>query len=59
MKKSIIKNCTLVRKHDDKSGFNFEFPNKPGPGACYVNLDGYLICPIEMFTPRQIKAAMK
>lgn len=57
--RSSIKNCTLVRKHDDKSRFNFEFPDKPEAGACYVNLDGYLICPVEMFTPRQLKAAMK
>lgn len=59
MKKSNLSNCTLVRRHEDKSGINFEFADKPGPGACYVNLDGYLICPMEMFTPRQIKAAVK
>lgn len=59
MKKSNITNCTLVRRHDDKSEFNFEFPDKPEPGAAYVNLDQYLICPMDMFTPRQIKAAMK
>lgn len=37
----------------------FEFPERPGPGAAYVNLDGYLICPVEMFSERQLKMAMK
>ncbi len=58
-RRSNITYCTLITKHDEKNDYLFYIPDKPEPGAAYVNLDGYLICPMEMFTPRQLKAAAK
>lgn len=57
--KSNFSNCRLITKRDEKAPYLFYFPDEPGPGAGYVNLDGYLICPLEMFTPRQLKMAAK
>jgi hypothetical protein len=55
--KSNISNCTFLTKNDDETPV-FYFPD-PESGLAYINMDGYLLCPMEMFTPRQLKAAMK
>jgi hypothetical protein len=54
--KTNISNCHLIARDNECL---FSFPDAPGSGAGYVNLNGYLICPLEMFTPRQLKAARK
>lgn len=30
-----------------------------GDGSVILTLDGYMICPMDMFTPRQVKMALK
>lgn len=53
--KSKITNCYLFPKNgqDDVMFFG------DSEGRVITNLDGMLICPLEMFTPRQIKMADK
>lgn len=52
---SKVNNCHLIRRSDDRSDYMFYFPDKGGDA--YVNLDGYLICPADMFTGEEIDAA--
>lgn len=61
MKHSRLMNSYIVVKHQEKAKHLFEFPNPKAKasGDGYVNLDGYLICPLEMFTKRQLRMAVK
>lgn len=54
--KSKIKNCSIVVRHDESNDYLFYADLS---GMVTVKLDGYLICPLDMFTPRQKKAAME
>jgi hypothetical protein len=60
-RRSYIINCHIYVKNSDAAPYLFYAPT-PGSselGDMYVSLDGYLICPLEMFTPRQLKTALK
>lgn len=52
---SVIENCRFYVKNDEKNPQLFYFD----ASGAVVTLNGYLICPIEMFAPRQVKTAWK
>ena len=51
---SYVKNSHLIMRPDDPLMFGHA-----DDGGLAVKIDGMLICPIEMFTPRQIRVAFK
>lgn len=53
---SAITNCYLIARRGD-DGPLFSFAHKDGRGT--VKLDRFLICPLEMFSKRQLKMAVK
>lgn len=53
-KQSHICNSIVLSKKDGETKPLFE----EGGDIC-VNIDGYLICPVDMFTARQLNAARK
>jgi hypothetical protein len=54
-KESMLHNCHLIVKNDEPEPYLFYF----GDNGAVVRLDGYLICPLDMFTQRQRKVAVK
>lgn len=53
---SSIVRCHLITRTDDPAPYLFY---DKGDGSMIVNLEGYLICPLDMFTPRQREMASK
>lgn len=56
--KSRIENGAIYVKNNEPDEWLF-YENPTRDGSMFVMLDGYLICPMEMFTKRQIAAALK
>ncbi len=53
---SLFSGGEMVIRESDPTPYIFSLNED---GSMFVNLHDYLLCPIEMFTPRQRKAAMK
>jgi hypothetical protein len=54
--KSSISNSEIHVRHDEAAPYLF---HSKEDGSMIVTLAGYLICPLDMFTRRQIKTAQK
>lgn len=60
MTASKVENCRLVVRPNSNDECLFFFPiTEKETADAIVNLDGYLICPVEMFTAEEIDAATK
>lgn len=53
---SRIMNCHFITRPEDPVLFNFDVELD---GLAEINLNGYLVVPVELFTPRQVKLAVK
>jgi hypothetical protein len=53
---SNLSRSEIVVKHNEPADYLFY---AKGDGSVVVSLDGYLICPMDMFTPRQLRMAKK
>lgn len=58
---SSLTNCVLVVRHAEAADYLFYFPDPKTEqsGDAYISLNGYLICPLDMFSARQLKMAQK
>lgn len=58
MKPSRIVNCDIIPRHEDDGKVLFDFSSGDGSLA-RVDLEGYLICPKDMFDPGGYEAAIE